>query len=685
MSSLAEAEKVENLEFKWGKKRGVGGRKKEVQFYESFNYDGVEYTLHDCVYMHKEGEPEPYIGKLIKIWENPDKTKKVKVQWFFRPSEISNWLGDEEALENEIFLASGDGVGLANVNPLEAIAGKCNVVCTSRDRRNPQPSAEELQMADYIFYRTFDVGHCTILDKMDDKVAGVDVKFIFNKEESEKVCCVPKLDSDSKEGDGHTVACNKAPHLVEKNPSEEFKPPKTEGNSNHLVVKEEADVKDSLVKQKSLPGGKPASGVGVDSHEVATVGGEQRSASGDKTRRRCNDDFDKDEVEVSKVEIEENLKSVKDTDGLDDRPSNKVDSSVKLPEDKNINGDKKLAVYGNDVKPLVITAEEKKKSASGKGGSLGLDKGEKHAKDSGALEDRPSKKARVDSSLKLSDDKNRDSFQKLSVNSDGKNVNDLVATVPSSDEKTKSRLAKDSLGLEKGPPRKWKPDEKITKVSNGKLLQASAKESPDEDNRIKGKEFEVTRRPDTDKSKWFRALPWEERMQSAHEEGKLVLLQNLDPEYTSAEVEDIIWNCFKEHCTAKMVQRTAITSPHSGQAFVIFKTREAAERVIKNLDEGCLMLSNGRPLVGSIAPPPYLPGKQSTFFGHLFIDKIKMQMQKEMKQAVSTSHCSQPNTIEYEMAMEWCLLQARSGSWWKSLYKQQGEELRKLKANLKSK
>lgn len=29
-------------------------------------------------------------------------------------------------------------------------------------------------MADYIFYRTFDVGRCTILDKMDDNVGGLE-------------------------------------------------------------------------------------------------------------------------------------------------------------------------------------------------------------------------------------------------------------------------------------------------------------------------------------------------------------------------------------------------------------------------------------------------------------------------------------------------------------------------------
>jgi hypothetical protein len=34
--------------------------------------------------------------------------------------------------------------------------------------------------------------------------------------------------------------------------------------------------------------------------------------------------------------------------------------------------------------------------------------------------------------------------------------------------------------------------------------------------------------------------PWEERMKTANEQGALVLLQNLDPVYTSAEVEVLL-------------------------------------------------------------------------------------------------------------------------------------------------
>lgn len=117
-SEMAERENVTDLEFKWGQKIGVDCLQKEAQFYKSFTYDGTQYTLYDCVYLFEEGVPEPYIGKLIGIWETVDKTKEVDVQWFFRPVEILNWLGDQTPMPKEIFLATGEGIGLSNVIPL---------------------------------------------------------------------------------------------------------------------------------------------------------------------------------------------------------------------------------------------------------------------------------------------------------------------------------------------------------------------------------------------------------------------------------------------------------------------------------------------------------------------------------------------------------------------------------------
>ncbi|KAH6825209.1 bromo-adjacent homology domain-containing protein, partial [Perilla frutescens var. hirtella] len=118
MSALVESEKLDDPEFKWVRKRNVGGKNRDVQFYDSFTYDGVDYALYDCVYMYTQGAPAPYIGKLVKMWETASGIKKIKVQWFFRPSEISYYLKDAEVLENEVFFASGDGIGLANLNPV---------------------------------------------------------------------------------------------------------------------------------------------------------------------------------------------------------------------------------------------------------------------------------------------------------------------------------------------------------------------------------------------------------------------------------------------------------------------------------------------------------------------------------------------------------------------------------------
>lgn len=116
--TMVEDANEKDPEFKWGKHKCVGGKRREVNFYESFTYDGVHYTLYDSVYLYKDGETEPFIGKLIKIWENADKSKKVKILWFFRPCEIFNFLKGYETVENELFLASGEGLGLTNINPL---------------------------------------------------------------------------------------------------------------------------------------------------------------------------------------------------------------------------------------------------------------------------------------------------------------------------------------------------------------------------------------------------------------------------------------------------------------------------------------------------------------------------------------------------------------------------------------
>lgn len=56
----------------------------------------------------------------------------------------------------------------------EAIAGKCDVACILKDDRNPHPLDAGLQNADFVCYRFFDVGKHAILDKIEDKIAGIE-------------------------------------------------------------------------------------------------------------------------------------------------------------------------------------------------------------------------------------------------------------------------------------------------------------------------------------------------------------------------------------------------------------------------------------------------------------------------------------------------------------------------------
>ncbi|KAI3445185.1 hypothetical protein Pfo_001850 [Paulownia fortunei] len=191
VKSLQESKGDEDLQFCWGIRKGA------MKLYESFSLDGIEYSLYDCVYMWRSGQADPDIGKLVRIWETESHEKKVEVVWFFHPVEVAHWLGDIKPLQREIFLACGHGKGLSNVDPLEAISGKCNVVCSSKHKRNPQPTEEELRMADYVFYRTFDVGKYIISEKFPSSIGGIEVDCFFNrrKDAQRSVCAEPKVHS----------------------------------------------------------------------------------------------------------------------------------------------------------------------------------------------------------------------------------------------------------------------------------------------------------------------------------------------------------------------------------------------------------------------------------------------------------------------------------------------------------
>lgn len=116
MSHHGVANVQENMKFKSGIKIGVSGTDEDIRYYESFTCHGMEYLLYDCAYFYRSGDPETSIGKLVKIYETPTQGKRVKGVWFFRPSEVRNFFGEANPHWNELFLASGEGKGVYNIN-----------------------------------------------------------------------------------------------------------------------------------------------------------------------------------------------------------------------------------------------------------------------------------------------------------------------------------------------------------------------------------------------------------------------------------------------------------------------------------------------------------------------------------------------------------------------------------------
>lgn len=108
----------DNISFAWGVKGGMS-KNKEVQFYKNFKYDEITYNLFDNVYLFKDDDPEPHFGKIMKIWSAKG-DRKVKIVWFFHPSEIGEHLGSYQPSEKEVFLACGGNEvpGVADINPL---------------------------------------------------------------------------------------------------------------------------------------------------------------------------------------------------------------------------------------------------------------------------------------------------------------------------------------------------------------------------------------------------------------------------------------------------------------------------------------------------------------------------------------------------------------------------------------
>ncbi|KAL3629958.1 hypothetical protein CASFOL_026270 [Castilleja foliolosa] len=523
----------EDFQFCWGLKKGA------ITLYESFTLDDIKYSLYDCVYMWRDNQDEPDIGKLVRIWETESREKKVEVVWFFHPVEIANWLGDIKPLQREVFLACGHGKGVSNISPLEAISGKCNIVCSSKLERNPQPTEEELRIADYIFYRTFDAGKCTISEKFPSSIDGIKMDHFFNtrKDSKPSVFAEPKAYSKVRSEETPVRAMkNDQPARLEKVKCTTFK----------LIVAHAGDPVPDILNSRQLSN---------------SIKNSQSSA-------------------VAKAKYSEPVLSA-----------------------SNIGAGGPMRKRNPQFSPLGC-------------------RDEKRLRGNGSCTEK----------------KNLPTITRLSL------------------------------------------DEKAVTIAEKRVG-----DKPHPIPAINYKYMEIKNKPTTDSNKWFKLEFWDEKsLHEMNEKGTLLFFQNLDPTFTSADVEDIVWSVFGKKVKAKMVQRTALSSPHSGQALAIFRTKEAADYVITRLNIGCLVLGDGKPIVCRTKSLSKV-GSSGGFAGHLSIDRTRpWRQRKEMRNAVSTSHFSQSNSIENELAMQWRQLQAKSELWWTAVHEKHSKEVQALMKEMKT-
>ncbi|KAF3971942.1 hypothetical protein CMV_004508 [Castanea mollissima] len=503
MSHLRVKKVEDNMKFKWGRKKGVSRTDERIQFYESFTYEDVEYFVYDCAYIYCKGDTETSICKLVKMFETPTRVKRVRVVRFCRPIDIRDILGNHNPQWNELFLASGQGVGCRDyINPLEVIVGKCSVVCTSKDERNPHASKTELKRADYFFYRTVDVEKCVISEKFNDQIAGIKVEYFFNKRKDPKLIGPSNLKRNIKTEAGRSVLSSKI-GLVEKGGS-------------------------AVNADKSGNGVSP---VLLESKRAMTSMGENRCMSNENSTLRPKATINKDGTEPGQISFrqDQDKAKVRYSDSL--LPTNESDTRPNKKRKLLLDSQKEVPKKGEDI--------------------------------------------------------------------DGKVGNASDKMVP---ELAGNRGAK----------------------THAQFL-------------------EVTRRPDA----------------------------------------DLVWNAFNRRVEAKMIQQSTFSHPHYGKALVIFKSKDAAEAAISKLQSECLILEDGRPVVGCKGTLTQ-QGEPAKFFGHLVLDVNKRQRQRGVKRnAVSTSHSAQPNTIEYDFAMEWRHLQEWTDICWRLLFEGQAKEMQELRSQLK--
>uniref|UniRef100_A0A453B3N9 Uncharacterized protein n=1 Tax=Aegilops tauschii subsp. strangulata TaxID=200361 RepID=A0A453B3N9_AEGTS len=147
-------------------------------------------------------------------------------------------------------------------------------------------------------------------------------------------------------------------------------------------------------------------------------------------------------------------------------------------------------------------------------------------------------------------------------------------------------------------------------------------------------------------------------------------------------LQELIREALQLSCTAKPINHPTYDDPNNGKAYVVFNSRNIADEAVMKINSGLVV--GGRPLYCSKGLLKVPKPASGALVGHLTISNQKMnpRQREEQKKAVSTSHCSQPNTIEYDLALDWMLVREKQAMKFSILHKRHAGERKSFAAKM---
>ncbi|GBG82559.1 hypothetical protein CBR_g34935 [Chara braunii] len=187
-----------------------------------------------------------------------------------------------------------------------------------------------------------------------------------------------------------------------------------------------------------------------------------------------------------------------------------------------------------------------------------------------------------------------------------------------------------------------------------------------------------------------RALPWAKELPIAAAQGRVLELSNIDPEMTTSDLQKLLDGCFENLRDVKIESvRVPLDVVPELTAYAIFSDAASAAQALREIEDSSLVIeksnepSSWRPLTGRFGIPPNRKAKdmKMRYPGHLRktdLESAKRGLLPDKKDVLSTSHCSQPNTIEYEMGLQWKLLAEQHKLQKEILLQRHMEEIKRL-------